>query len=162
MIVYRLTRSRFKNDLSGKGAEMAGGRWNSIGIPVLYTAESRALCALEIAVHTPLNVVPEDYRMITIEIHLHTKNKEIFPEDLPSNWRSFPEVKYTQMLGDRFFLEGKYLALRVPSAIVPGDYNILVNPLHKDFHSVKVIAVDAFEFDQRLFVKEIPAMKKLL
>ncbi len=154
MIVYRLTRSRFKNDLSGKGAEIAGGRWNSIGIPVLYTAESRALCALEIAVHTPLNVVPEDYLMITIEIPDKVEKQEILIKDLPYDWKSFPEVKSTQLLGNRFFTEGKYLALKVPSAIIHGDHNILVNPFHKDFHLVKVVSVEPFEFDQRLFIKE--------
>ena len=157
MIVYRLTRSRFKNDLTGKGAEIAGGRWNSIGIPVLYTAESRALCALEIAVHTPLNVVPEDYLMITIHIPDKAEKKEIFIKNLPSDWKSFPETRYTQTLGDSFFKEGKYLALKVPSAIIQGDHNILINPFHKDFHQVKVVSIDPFEFDQRLFIKDAEA-----
>ena len=154
MIVYRLARSRFKNDLSGKGAETAGGRWNSIGVPVLYTAESRSLCALEIAVHTPLNVVPEDYLMITIEIPDHSGKREIFSKDLPAHWKSFPEMKFTQTMGDRFFREGKYLALKVPSAIINGDHNILLNPFHIDFRSIKIVSAEPFEFDQRLFIKE--------
>ena len=153
MIVYRLTRGRFKNDLSGKGAEIAGGRWNSIGIPVLYTAESRALSALEIAVHTPLNVIPEDYMMITIHVPDKTEMQEIQVKDLPENWKAFPENRYTQTLGDFFFKEGKKLALKVPSAIIKGDYNILLNPLHKDFGKIKIVSADPFEFDQRLFIK---------
>ncbi len=157
MIVYRLARSRFKNDLSGKGAEMAGGRWNNIGIPVLYTAESRALCALEIAVHTPLNVIPADYLMITIHLPDSIAIKQINAKDLPADWKSFPETKFTQRIGSGFFTEGKYLALKVPSAIINGDHNILFNPLHKDFHLLKVTSVEPFEFDQRLFVKPAEA-----
>jgi RES domain-containing protein len=153
MIVYRLARSRFKNDLTGKGAEMAGGRWNSIGMHVLYTAESRALAALEIAVHTPLNVVPDDYVMVTIYIPDKTEMKEVHINSLPDNWRAFPETRYTQVVGDDFFKQGKCLALKVPSAVIQGDHNILINPFHKDFHLVKVVSVDPFEFDQRLFIK---------
>ena len=157
MIVYRLARTRFKNDLSGRGAEIAGGRWNSIGIPALYTGESRALCALEIAVHTPLNVVPKDYLLITLEIPGHIKIEEVFLKDLPPDWKSFPEVRYTQTLGDRFFREGKYLALKVPSAIIRGDHNIILNPFHEDFKLVKVVSAEPFEFDQRLFIKPAEA-----
>ena len=68
MIVYRLTKAKYSHDRSGKGAEKTGGRWNSKGIPVVYTSESRALCTSEIAVHTPLGILPHDYMLITIEI----------------------------------------------------------------------------------------------
>ena len=68
MIVFRLSKSRFSKDLSGRGAELAGGRWNSKGLPMLYTSSSRALCTAEIAVHSPLGIVPMDYEIIEIEI----------------------------------------------------------------------------------------------
>jgi len=157
MIVYRLAREKYKNDLSGRGAEDAGGRWNSKGVPLLYTAESRALCALEIAVHIQLNIVPLDYLMITIDIPAFPKPQEISYAHLPEHWRNFPEIKFTQNIGDRFFREGKNLALRVPSAIIKGDYNILINPAHIDFRSVKVVSMEPFEFDQRLFIKDAEA-----
>ena len=157
MIVYRLSRSRFKFDLSGIGAKMAGGRWNSIGIPVLYTAESRALAALEIAVHTPLNVVPDDYMMVTIFIPAKARIHEIQAKDLPPNWKSFPENRYTQTLGDKFFKEGVYLGLKVPSAVIQGDHNILLNPLHPEFNKLKVVSTERFEFDQQLFIKDAEA-----
>ena len=64
MKVYRLSKAQFANDLSGKGAELAGGRLNSKGLPMLYTSSSRALCTAEIAVHTPLGIVPTDYVII--------------------------------------------------------------------------------------------------
>ena len=68
MIVYRLAKNKFASDLSGKGAEISGGRWNSKGVRMLYTCESRALCALEIAVRMPLSIIPEDYRIVEIEL----------------------------------------------------------------------------------------------
>lgn len=68
MIVYRLSKEIYANDLSGKGAEIAGGRWNSKGSAALYTAQSIALCVTEIAVHIPLGILPRDYRLIHIEI----------------------------------------------------------------------------------------------
>jgi RES domain-containing protein len=153
MIVYRLIRSKFANGLSGRGAEIAGGRWNSIGVPVVYTAESRALCALEVAVHTQLSVVPEDYLMVSIFIPDKMKIFEVEPAGLPSGWKSFPSRPFTQKLGDKFFREGKFAAVRVPSAVIAGDHNILINPLHKDFALIKILSSEPFEFDKRLFIK---------
>lgn len=157
MIVYRLARSQFKNDMSGRGAYLAGGRWNSIGIPVIYTAESRALASLEIAVHTPLNVVPDDYFIIEIEIPDNATIDVIKEDDLPANWKLFPEINFTQKMGDRFFKAGEHLALKVPSAIVSGDNNILINPLHKSAGEVTVKNIKKFQFDQRLFLKNTEA-----
>ena len=68
MIVYRLAKSKFAKDLSGRGAEIAGGRWNSKGVRMVYASASRALCTTEIAVHTPLGNVPTDYQIISIII----------------------------------------------------------------------------------------------
>ena len=153
MIVYRLSRSKFKNDLSGKGAELAGGRWNSKGVPMLYTSESIALCTVEIAVHMPLGIVPLDYYLVRIELPDQIVQPEVKPEDLPEAWKSFPHANLTQEIGDNFILEESHLVLKVPSATVQGNSNYLVNPRHPDFGKVKVLDTVPFEFDKRLFVK---------
>ena len=153
MIVYRLSRSKFKNDLSGKGAELAGGRWNSKGVPMLYTSESIALCTVEIAVHMPLGIVPLDYYLVRIELPDLEEMPEVKPEDLPEAWKSFPHANLTQEIGDNFILEEGHLFLKVPSATVQGNSNYLVNPRHPDFSKVKVLDTVPFEFDKRLFVK---------
>jgi RES domain-containing protein len=153
MIVYRLAKAKYSNDLSGKGAEKTGGRWNSKGTALLYTSESRALCTAEIAVHTPLGCVPDDYVMIAVEIPDNASMRQIDPEGLPANWKSFPYLHITQMIGDGFVNENQALVLKVPSAIVQGDFNYLVNPQHPDFGTVKITEVENFEFDRRLFVK---------
>ncbi len=152
MIVFRLSKSKFAGDLSGKGSEIAGGRWNSKGVAVVYASASRALCTTEIAVHTPLGNIPEDYQIVSIKIP-DTKILELAESKLPKDWRAFPHSSATQKIGDQFVKENKFLVMRVPSAVVQGDYNYLINPRHKDFQKVKVENVREFSFDARLFKK---------
>ncbi|WP_114783195.1 RES family NAD+ phosphorylase [Botryobacter ruber] len=153
MIVYRLSKGKFRNDLSGKGAELAGGRWNTKGVAMLYTCESIALCTVEIAVHTPLGVIPEDYYLISVNIPDMIAIKELTADSLPPDWKLFPHPNATQELGDAFVNEAEYLVLKVPSATVKGNYNYLLNPRHKDFQQITIINSEPFEFDPRLFVK---------
>ncbi|MBF9255595.1 RES family NAD+ phosphorylase [Pontibacter sp. 172403-2] len=154
MMVYRLSRGKYKYDLSGKGAEMAGGRWNSKGVAMLYTSESIALCAVEIAVHMPLGIVPADYYLIKIQLPQDVAMKEHPLEKLPADWKSFPHANETQEIGDAFVLENEFLAMKVPSATVQGTYNYLINPNHKDFRAITIVEAVPFTFDKRLFVKE--------
>src|SRR5262245_25485196 len=117
MIVYRLSKKKHKNDLSGKGAEISGGRWNSKGVAMIYTSQSRALCATEIAVHIPLGIVPSDYWLVTIEFPDTVELMELHLKSLPGDWNTFPYPHSTQAIGDRFIANGKYLVLKVPSAV---------------------------------------------
>jgi RES domain-containing protein len=152
MRVFRLSKSRFADDLSGKGAEIAGGRWNSKGMAMLYTGASRALCTAEIAVHVPLGIVPFDYWMIAIEI----PDDSIFELEtgkLPKKWRDFPHQTSTQNIGNEFLKENKFLVFKAPSAVVQGDFNYLINPFHPDFSKVKIVNKEPFSFDNRLFIK---------
>ena len=87
MIVFRLSKSKHSKDLSGKGAEKFGGRWNSKGVSIIYTSDSRALCTAEIAVHTPLGILPTDYELTTIQIPENTIIPELEISELPKNWK---------------------------------------------------------------------------
>jgi RES domain-containing protein len=153
MIVYRLSKSTYASDLTGKGAERTGGRWNSKGVPVIYTASSRALCTTEIAVHVPLGIVPADFVLTTIKIPDKFICTELEMADLGPNWRTFPYSGATQKLGDQFVKLQQFLVIKVPSAVVQGDYNYLINPLHEGIREVKIIASEPFVFDERLFKK---------
>jgi RES domain-containing protein len=153
MIVYRLCKEKRKNDLSGKGSELTGGRWNSKGIAMLYTSESRALCTTEIAVHSPLGIIPSHYWIITIEFPDTIDTLEIDETALPADWNTFPHQHCTQALGDDFITTGKYLVMKAPSAVVQGDFNYLINPAHSLFVQVKIKETEPFEFDERLFVR---------
>lgn len=152
MIVYRLSKSKYSADLSGKGAEKSGGRWNSKGVAMVYTSNSRALCTAEVAVHIGLGIVPSDYVLVTIEIPEDSMTEAVI-KDLPADWRAFPHPDSTQKLGDRFVREGKYLVLKVPSVVVQGEYNFLINPKHQAAIKVRVIDTEPFLFDKRLFIK---------
>ncbi len=150
MIVYRLAREIYAKDLSGKGAEIAGGRWNSKGIAMLYTGQNIALCVSEIAVHIPLGIIPKDYCLVHIEI----PDDNIFElKKLPKNWNAIPHNHDTQKVGDQFLKNNKFLTMKVPSASVQGEFNYLINPRNSNFSKVKVKKVEKFGFDERLFLK---------
>lgn len=153
MIVYRLAKQTYSNDLSGKGAELSGGRWNSRGTPMIYTSQSRALCTAEIAVHTGLGILPQNFRLIQIEIPVDIEYEQVEISKLPADWAIFPPTHFTQKLGDNFISAKKILVLKVPSAVVQGDWNYLINPLHQHISLIKIIGVEEYSFDKRLFVK---------
>lgn len=151
MIVYRLCRSKYSNDLSGIGAEKSGARWNSRGVPMVYTAASRALCTAEIAVHMPLGLIPSDYCMVSIEIPDYIPIVEI--DALPYDWNSIPHSHSTQYIGDKFVTEAQSLVMKVPSVVVEGDFNYVINPKHADMDKIKIIGITPFNFDERLFIR---------
>ncbi len=72
---------------------------------------------------------------------------------LPADWKSIPHTHSTQRMGDHFVVNGKHLVMKVPSVVVQGDYNFLLNPLHRDFNRIKILDVAPFSFDERLFVR---------
>ena len=150
MIVFRLCKTQYSKDLSGKGAEKYGGRWNSEGLAVVYISESRALAVTELAVHLPLSIVPTDIKMVTIEIPDNIPVLSVKTTDLPMNWNQSSHHPSTIKMGDDWIKENKILIFKVPSAIVEGDYNYLVNPSHKDFHLIKIKNTKSFNFDSRI------------
>lgn len=150
MIFFRLSKAKYARDLSGRGAEISGGRWNSKGVPVLYTGASRALCTTEVAVHTPLGNIPTDYELTTLEVPHHSI-AEIDPSTWPADWKSYPHSHSTQEIGDQFLKANQYLILKVPSVVVQGDFNFLLNPLHPAFKAVRIVSTEPFAFDERLF-----------
>jgi RES domain-containing protein len=151
MIVYRLSHTEYCHDLSGKGASIYGGRWNSKGKALLYTSDSRALCITEVAVHIPLGIVPVDYSLGVIEIPDASMIQAIELDQLPSDWKSFPHSASTQTIGDEFIRGNKMLILKVPSAVVPGEFNYLINPAHPEFPTISLLRCEPFIFDERLF-----------
>lgn len=152
MIVFRLSRSRYSSDLSGKGAELSGGRWNSKGIALVYTAENISLCVAEVAVHLPLGITPVDYELISIEIP-DNEIQEVDYDSLPDEWQSKSFIKFTKEIGDKFVKKPERMILKVPSAVVEGEFNFLINPFHKNIKKVEIKRIQPFAFDRRLFVR---------
>jgi len=153
MRLFRLSKSKFAYDLPAKGAELAGGRWNSRGKALLYTGQSRALCTAEIAVHTPLGNIPMDYELVEMTIPDSVMVKEIEISDLPFDWKSIPHSHSTQEIGDKFISDNEFLIFKVPSVIVRGEFNFLINPVHGKFNEVEINSITKFEFEVRLFLK---------
>lgn len=151
MLVFRLVKQQYSKVLSGKGAAIFGERWNSKGMELIYTAENRSLAMAEVAVHFSLATMPSSYNMLSIFIPDNLTIKEIKTIELPDDWNTFPHAKSTQNIGDSFILENKFVALKVPSVVTKGDFNILINPHHKDFKKIKIKSSEPFLFDRRIF-----------
>ena len=152
MIIYRLATEIYKKDLSGNGAKLYGGRWNSPGRAVLYTTENISLAVLEILVRADMQTIPLTYHLINIEIPDSMEALSISTSKLKTSWKD--DLGYTQWMGDEFIKFNKLLLLKVPSAVVDEENNYIINPAHADFKKVKISAVKKFMFDKRLFLKD--------
>jgi RES domain-containing protein len=151
METYRLSRQRYADVLSGKGAAIKGGRWNSTGIEMIYVATSRALAMAEVLVHLSSGTMMDDYMMLTIHVPDVISMLHTLPAELPKDWNAIPAIMDTKKIGDAFIREGRACLLRVPSAVVKGDHNLLINPFHAEFKEIKLIAAEPFPFDHRMF-----------
>ncbi|MBB5708386.1 RES domain-containing protein [Sphingopyxis panaciterrulae] len=143
MIVYRLCKAA-RIALDGEGARLWGGRWNSAGRPMVYTAATPSLAVLEVLVHLdlPAELLPDDLRLLTIEV----------PDDAPVQQLDVDPADGAACVaqGDAFLDAGNVLSLRVRSVVVPQEWNLLLNVRHADMDKVKIIANEPFQLDPRL------------
>jgi len=145
MIVFRIARTRYINDISGTGAKIYGGRWNRKGLAVLYTAEHRSLAALELLVHLNKEDMPNDLQILSLKV--------------PGNsiqtieWKSLNEQSNDafQKIGNTWIKENHSLCLKVPSIVINEEFNVLLNPNHKYFKKASIENVKNFVLDKRLF-----------
>ena len=151
MIVWRLTRPAHRA-LDGEGARLNGGRWNSEGRAVVYTSTTLSLAALEYLVHVEPLLAPSD--LVAIEIELPADaglGAQVEPDRFPpGDWREYPAPEWQAELGDLWIEDATFLWLAVPSAIVPEEYNVLVNPHHPRMAEARVVSTRPFSFDRRL------------
>ncbi|MBK7099044.1 MAG: RES family NAD+ phosphorylase [Sphingobacteriales bacterium] len=150
MRVYRISKCRFIKDLSGYGAFLQGGRWNSLNQYMIYTSQSIALSMLEVLVHFQPQISPEDFCLLTLE--LPDNSIEVLPhKKLQEGWNRYAIIPATQTVGDSFLKENKKIALQVPSSIIEQESNFLLNPNHPDFEQkVKIISIQEIKIDKRL------------
>lgn len=151
MEVFRLAREQFGGELSGKGSSLQGARWNSVGVELVYAASNRSLAMAEVAVHLTLATLPSDFLMMTIFVPDDIDMIRIKEKDLPAGWNEFPYRISSQIVGDTFARSNQACLLQVPSAVVQGEHNILINPKHKDFRRIKIVEKVTFPFDKRIF-----------
>ena len=148
MTVYRFVSPIYRNDISGDGARKKGGRWNSPGFPVVYTSTAISLSLLELLIYN------SSYEVIRVNMLMQITVPENLMQSLSVNalkqtWQK--DIDYSRFIGNEFLKTKKSLLLKVPSAIIPEETNVLINPAHPDFKKVKIIKASPFQFDTRLF-----------
>ena len=147
---WRIVKRRFATAaFSGEGARQYGGRWNSRGTAIVYTAESQALAALELLVNIGSTGVLTSYTSIPVTIPDALINV-IEEAQLPKNWRTAPAPVALRRIGDEWAGSGTSVVLRVPSVVIPGEHNFLLSPAHPDFHKLTMGTPIPFRFDRRL------------
>jgi RES domain-containing protein len=150
MQVWRLFPGRFRaSAFSGVGGLYAAGRWNHQGTLMVYTATSRALAALEFFVNLEPNEAPDDLLLAEAAVP-DEMVEQLDLRRLPSNWRELNNP-VCRDLGSEWAASSRSTALQVPSAVVEGDWNVLLNPMHPDFGRIQLAEPRPFHYDERMF-----------
>lgn len=148
MIVYRIAKAKYVHDLSGYGAYTYGGRWNEVGVYVLYTSTSRSLAMLELLVHRNGHRLDmHEFKMLKISI----------PDDwitdsyeLSLNMLEAKDKVGSRILAREHFLNANAAAFSVASTIVPQEQNIILNPKYADYGKLEILAKESVQIDGRL------------
>lgn len=148
MILYRIVKERHADDLSGKGSELAGGRWNEIGMPALYLAQNISLSVLETIVHCRRVSDLHNRLLLSVEVPDGLLD-ELAPGELPPGWNKTPWHRDTVRLGSEWLSSQNNLLLKLPSALVSQENIFLVNPLHEKHGLIKVVQKEIFCPDNR-------------
>ncbi len=148
MHIYRLCKESYAT-LDGYGAFLYGGRWNFPGKAVVYTAENRALAALEFLVGVEHHRALGTLLMLTIQVPDELAVNVVEETYLPAGWRAYPAAQTVTQTGDAWAGKGETCVLKVPSVHVPEEYNYLLNPRHPDISRVTITDKKIFRFDDR-------------
>lgn len=149
MEVYRIVSEKFANKLQASGL---ANRWNKKGQMVIYAGSSRSLSTLELIAHRSGILLNHSYKVIIIRIQSKEGLiKEIKKEHLPTNWRSMDALASLQSVGSKWYQQKESLVLKVPSVIIPQEYNYVIHTEHPAFKSsVRLVGKEDFLFDQRI------------
>jgi RES domain-containing protein len=149
MVIYRIANGQYRDDISGYGASLFGGRWNSKGNAILYCTQHISLAVLELLVNfdkADSPVIPQYY---LLEVEIPDVKKIILRiEDLKKDWAD--DMHYSQYIGDEFINDNSHLVLQIPSSVIPEEHNYLINPKHKDFSKIKILKTKKYHIDGRL------------
>ena len=152
MIAYRLAARAYIDDLSGSGAKLFGGRWNPVGCPCIYASQSLSLALLEKYVHAEFRESME--RLALLRIDIPDDDNLVFHVDdrqLKKNWAN--DISYSQWIGEQILSDPEIIAFTAPSAIVPSERNVILNPSAKKFGVIQFLPVVDFPADLRLLAK---------
>jgi RES domain-containing protein len=149
-IAWRITKTkRVASAFDGEGARRSGGRWNSVGTPMVYTSATIALASLQVLVHLEDSSVLPYYSVLPVEFD-ESLMRWLDVTTLPANWLDPMTPIALQQIGDAWAKARESVVLRVPSVIVSSEDNYLLNPAHPDFTLLKFGPAQPFDFDSRL------------
>ncbi len=153
MTVWRIEkRKRLASAASGEGARITGGRWNSPGFAAIYASEHLSLALLEILVHAPKpeqRLAPRAVVELTIPDALI---EVVSDKSVPERFGPATAHSVTQSIGDEWLKANRSLALLVPTAIVPREHNLVLNPAHPDFPKCRWGTFEPIELDSRFWL----------
>lgn len=152
MIVYRIGKVKYATTaFSGAGGLESPGRWHRKGQPIVYAASTLSLAALEYFVHLGRT----DSKMAFVAVHAIIADdiamEVVGPASLPKDWNSSPPIDATMDLGTQWCLDLRGVVIKVPSALVQGEFNYLLNPRHPDFKLIEISTPERFSFDMRMW-----------
>jgi RES domain-containing protein len=146
--VWRIVRAEHQaSAFTGEGPRMNGGRWNNKGTAIVYTSGSISLASMEMIVNLPSAALLECYVKIPVQF-----NDELLEEltKLPKDWGSRPASPSTKAIGDLWVMQNRSVVFKVPSVVVPDEYNYLLNPAHPDWRKIQIQKPIAYQFDPRM------------
>ncbi|MBC8121426.1 MAG: RES family NAD+ phosphorylase [Gemmatimonadaceae bacterium] len=150
--VYRVSKRKHSaTAFSGEGGRLSSGRWNSKGTPIVYTSATLSLAALETFVSLEIEDAGTLFVAIGVDIPDEVEIKLLQGGNLPRGWNAIPAPEALSSIGDRWFNLRETAVLAVPSAIIPAEYNYLLNPLHPDFPKITIYSPAPFSIDSRLW-----------
>jgi RES domain-containing protein len=150
--VWRITPGRYAGRaFDGEGARLYGGRWNHPGTGLVYCSSTLSLAALEYFLNLEPLLAPRDLVAIPAEIPADTSRSELASALLPQDWRSYPAPERLRDLGDGWVRSGESAVLFVPSAVIPREHNVLLNPAHPDFPKIRTGKPEPFSYDPRMW-----------
>jgi len=148
MEVYKICREKYSRSLNASGVP---NRWNKKDEFVVYTGSSRSLSTLETIVHRSAINISNPYKLLKISIHEKTPIREINKADLPDNWMTLEAYVALQEIGSKWYNSLESLVLKVPSSIIPEEYNYIINTKHPLFAThIKIERIEDFAWDKRL------------
>jgi RES domain-containing protein len=153
MRLWRLCRDIWSaTAFDGEGARRYPGRWNQRGVAAVYVAATISLAVLEYLVHADADLIPDgSLVVIPVDIPATTRVDSLEVRDVPTDWRRFPHSERTRELGTAWLDAGEAVALSLPSAVVPRERIVVLNPRHRDLSQLVVGAPEPFALDPRLW-----------
>jgi RES domain-containing protein len=150
MQLFRFGLETYINDISGYGAKLYGGRWNNVGNAMLYTACSPSLCMLEFICNASGIAKTVQTSLLTLKIDSKVKLEQLTVNEMPENWQDVPAPDILKRIGDNWLKGNTSVGIKVPSAVMPIEFNVLINPLHRDFSKLTIENIVKMDIDKRI------------